>query len=156
MVSIKEIVFDRIMWLSVIFIAVLGLCDYIIMQVFYNVGYDMHSYYVLGFWIMAYTAIASFAIIYYLFTKNHFRSLLVFLAPMFMVLGGLEDFFFFVVRWVLTGIPIDSQMCWFNYPVALVSKLLNESCVTPISLFANVILFFGVAYLIAIVLKRYE
>jgi len=43
---------------------------------------------------------------------------------------------------------MTSQMCWFGGTHAIVSRLLGEACVTPLSLILNTALFIGIAWII--------
>lgn len=94
-------------------------------------------------WILVLLGIA---VTYYILKKDKSEAVGIFTAGYIMLLMGVEDLFFFI----LSPNIMTARMCWFGFPINLVSKLLGEACVSPLSLILNALL--GI-YLAWIVLK---
>lgn len=93
------------------------------------------------------------AFIYYLVTKDKSESLGLFVAPLIMLLTGLEDVAFFL----FSKVNMTACMSWFdtNQFIKFSSKyLLNLDCVSPIGLVLNAGLGIILAYFVLKWLKR--
>ena len=89
-------------------------------------------------------ALAGIAITYYIIRKDKSEAIGIFAASYIMLMGGLQDVSFYV----LSSNVMTSQMCWFGGTHAIVSNLLGEACVTPLSLWLNTALFIGIAWFV--------
>ena len=132
--------------LSIIFIALFGIIDsqQIVM---FQLNQDWGNYliyiapnFILS-WILVLLAIA---ITYYILIKDKSEAIGIFIAGYFMLLAGLEDLFFFL----LSPNIMTSQMCWFNFPINIISKLFGELCVSPLTLVLNSLLGIYLAWVI--------
>jgi len=132
--------------LSIVIIASFGLLD--AMQIFpwqQSEQWEIYTLHVvpaiLGMWAVTLLAIA---IIYYLITKDKSAAVGIFVSAKIMMWGGLQDVFFFL----LSPNQMTPEMCWFGSTQAVVSKILGEACVTPLSLILNATLFTYLAYIV--------
>jgi len=96
---------------------------------------------IINMWLIA---LAGIAITYYIIKKDKSEAVGIFAASYIMLIGGLQDVSFFI----LSSNVMTPQMCWFEGTHAIVSKLLGEACVTPLSLWINTALFIGVAWFV--------
>lgn len=138
----------KIFWTSIIVILIFGILDakqIIPWQTSQNwTEYEMHVGPTIFFmWILA---LAAMAFIYYIIVKDKSEAVGIFAASWIMLSGGLEDLSFFL----FSNNTMPLQMCWFNGPQDIVSRLLGEACVTPLSLILNALVS---VYLAWVVLK---
>lgn len=122
------------------FIAMLGFADWMEIQYIYEQNWEgNHEAVTNAFWIIAWSTVILVSFIYYTFTKDFKGAMSIAFVTSILILMGLEDISFYIARFLDTGQAIDTQMCWFKFPITSISTFLKETCVTPFSLFANVI-----------------
>lgn len=104
------------------------------------------------FWTFAYMLGFAVAIVYYLLRKDISESVALFGSYIILVLGGLEDLFYFWFQ----GLPVASSLPWLNSHIFMgtVTKVLGFSGVTNISLYISVALAFVIVYIMVYYLKR--
>jgi hypothetical protein len=85
---------------------------------------------ILGMWTITLLAVA---IVYYLIKKDKSEAVGIFVAAKIMMMGGVQDVMFFV----LSSNKMTSCMEWFKGPQSIISRLLGETCVSPLSLIIN-------------------
>jgi hypothetical protein len=138
-----------IAWMIVLFVAVLGVADWISIQYMYEMQWAGNPAVVAqAFWLIAYFAIFSLAVLYHLFTKDWSETFAIITTFVILVMSGLEDIMFYLTRYFVLNVPMDECMNWFSAPINTVSKLMGETCVTPTSLFLNVAFGAIIAYFV--------
>lgn len=146
-------VYWYILGIGIIFVIMLGVADWISIQYIYQHGWDGAHVWQTAYWMIAWFAVAFVGITLYLTTKSKALAIACVLFISLLILGGGEDIAFYATRTIDTGLPIDSQMCWFNddnhLTIPTVSRILGEECVTPFSLIANVALFGIIGFVIS-------
>lgn len=129
---------------GLIFIGVLGVADWTAIQYVYANGWEGAAAFSDAFWMIAWIALAFVAATYYFVSKDKSETVGIIAFLGILIMAGLEDVSFFITRLIITGMPFDAQMCWFNFPTNFVSTtFLHEACVTPLGLILNVV-FFGI------------
>ena len=91
---------------------------------------------------MWWIALGAIAFMYYMLVKDKSEAIGLSITSIFILSIGTEDIFFF---W-LGHDSMPAQMCWLTGPQTIVSNILGEQCVTPLSLYLNVIIGLFVAY----------
>ena len=135
---------EKVFILSIVIIAVFGIIDaYQIVPWQVTELWETYETYVAPFfrtlWIVTLGAVA---IMYYLIKKDKSEAAGIFITSLILIYSGLEDLFFFV----LSANVMPAQMCWLTGWSATTSRILGKTCVTPQSLFLNVILFGIIAW----------
>lgn len=125
--------------LSIVIIAIFGIIDAYQIVPWQVTGlWETYETYVAPFYITLWVVVlASIAMMYYLLKKDKSEAIGLLISGVILLFSGLEDIFFFV----LSSNVMPAQMCWLTGWSATTSRFLGEACVTPTSLFLNVILF---------------
>ena len=136
----------KIFIITIAIIAVFGLLDaQQIIPWHQTQNWDMYNQFVIpaivGMWV---AALLGMAIVYYIVVKDKSEAIGIFIAGTIMLMGGLEDVSYFV----LGGLKMCPQMCWFVGPQVIISQLFHETCVSPISLIFNTLMFFSFAFFV--------
>lgn len=124
--------------LLIIVIAIFGIIDSQ-QIVLFQISQDWANYlvYIAPNFILSWVLVfAGIAITYYLLKKNKVQAIGIFLSGYTMLLLGTEDLFFYL----LSPNTMATQMCWFSSPINLISSLMGEICVSPLSLVLNALL----------------
>ena len=103
------------------------------------------------FWTFAYMIGFIAALVYYIIRKDVSESLAIFGAYFFLIWGGLEDLFYFVLQ----GLSVPARLPWLDaHPfMGTVGIVIGEG-VTNISLYISIIISLIIVYFLVKYLKR--
>lgn len=107
---------------------------------------DLKLTYPENFWVLVWALPIITAMIYFLFTKNFLRALVIFFIFVIMLASGIEDLFFYLMQ---ARIPASMPHLFDEPFMGSVARMLGLKTVTPFSLITSVAI--GLAFILLLI-----